>query len=636
MASRVTHWLRWVVRLLVYWLRVAAGFVWFHTGKRVHEVVLNRQVSKFLQVFSDAHAAGQTEFLNQLQIWCDDYQRETTTQRPLTNAKITTTLLVVSPQCRGKKELKRQLQVSSGSASVSVIRRIGFSNAALVLVNKLRMSRRIGVGPIRRIQIAKALLQNPLVFVDIRYAFKIKINWNDSNKPVSDSGSTAFKPLYVAPFSDVFSRTLASAVSSTTETTVLHALTRVVVGERSRGVLNPFARVGSTSLHQLLMLQLHIKCERLLEELRPVVRSSPYVTFVDYLLRAESMSSEHLRQLQQVVPSSDMSQLSNLVSRSQFKSREAVTLRDVEIWHERFIVSDSRLIVTENGADCRSDSVAGLWPYVFGGPTNDGRVLVARGSVEKRSIESAIAGFGRADSNWFHFVSETLPRVMRAVDHDDSNNCILIQSDLPPSGRQALQALTHRELIELGDQTVHVGELHVGIGTSSTMDTPFRGDLVGNFDNESLIDTRNRLLAAYPPAEGSGRRIFMLRKSNYRRVTNFRSLRRILLRYDFEPVDMLELSLQKQIETMQQCEVVVTQGGAAMTNLMFARPGTKLIGLVGPTGTQDRYWSNYLNVFDIQSTFLIGHSRKTKRPPVIHDNFSVDTTKFEECLSQLA
>jgi len=159
---------------------------------------------------------------------------------------------------------------------------------------------------------------------------------------------------------------------------------------------------------------------------------------------------------------------------------------------------------------------------------------------------------------------------------------------------------------------------------------------VGDFDSESLIDTRNRLLAAYPPAEGSGRRIFMLRKSNYRRVTNFRNLRRILLRYDFEPVDMSELSLQKQIETMQQCEAVVTQGGAAMTNLMFARPGTKLIGIVGPTGTQDRYWSNYLNVFDIQSTFLIGHSRMTKRPPVIHDDFSVDTTKFEECLSQLA
>jgi len=140
----------------------------------------------------------------------------------------------------------------------------------------------------------------------------------------------------------------------------------------------------------------------------------------------------------------------------------------------------------------------------------------------------------------------------------------------------------------------------------------------------------------YPPAEGGGRRIFMLRKSNYRRVTNLRKLQRILLRYDFEPVDMSELSLQKQIETMQQCDVVVTQGGAAMTNLMFARPGTKLIGLVGPAGTQDRYWSNYLNVFDIQSTFLIGHSRKTKRPPVIHDDFSIDTIKFEECLSHLA
>jgi capsular polysaccharide biosynthesis protein len=127
----------------------------------------------------------------------------------------------------------------------------------------------------------------------------------------------------------------------------------------------------------------------------------------------------------------------------------------------------------------------------------------------------------------------------------------------------------------------------------------------------------------------------MLRKSNYRKVKNLGQLQRVLRQFQLEPVDMSQLSLMQQIATIQQCELVVLQGGAAMTNLMFAQPGTKLVGLVGPTGRQDRYWSNYLRIFDIDSTFVIGHSQNRKRPPTLHDDFSIDPDELEGHLSLL-
>jgi len=635
-ATKVVSWARWRVRLAVYWAQVGAGFFWFHTGESFLEKLQNHKIRKFIQRIPKDHARGSTELLNQLQIWSDDYQQDVDLHNSFAGATITSNMIVFSPLIHRTRDLKNQVRVNDNPVRIRIRRAMRFRNIALIVVHILRTLGRFGPGPIRRTQIVKEVLRNPLLLANLRHAFLVEIDWNESVKSTEDLSSANLVPLRVVPQADIFARTLAPLLSSIVGITVLSVSTRLVNTDQKRGSFEPLVRISSISLEQFLNLQLYIRCERALREFQSVVRGSPFSIFGDYLLGVNSRGSDNVLALQQGVPVTDAPNLHNLVSHSQFRSRQVITIRDADILHERFIVTDSRLVVMENGADCRADSVAGLWPFVFGSPTCDGQILVANCSSGRRYVKSAIAGFGRVDSNWFHFVVETLPRVLATVDACTSESPVLIQRELLPAGRQALQALTHRELIELGDETVHVGELHVGIGTSSTMDTPFRGDLVGDFDNDSLIDTRSRLLDVYPPAEGGGRRIFMLRKSNYRRVTNLRKLQRILLRYDFEPVDMSELSLQKQIETMQQCDVVVTQGGAAMTNLMFARPGTKLIGLVGPAGTQDRYWSNYLNVFDIQSTFLIGHSRKTKRPPVIHDDFSIDTIKFEECLSHLA
>lgn len=622
------------MRLAVYWTRVGLGFLWFHTGLRIYEVVQTARTKRSLRAVSNSQMGGMTTHLNQLQVWGEEYQSAASRGRVFANAELRANVLVYAPHCRRSKQLGSQLIANNNSATFRVVRGASFGAIAHLVIHKLRASNRIGAGPIRRMHVAKAVLRSPTVLISLLNVYIIKVSWNDGNLGIEKQYPSTLPSISVEPYSDVFVRLLAAEFASTAEVVALGAFTGVYVREQMRGDGLVWVKVSRTRFHQLLILQLQSRCEQLLEDLRPVVRNSPYSAMVEYLLGVHSPSKGSLWNLQQSVPSSGRHVFSNLVSHSQFKSRDVVSLRDVEILHQRFIVADSQLVLTENGADCRADSVAGLWPYVFGSPTHDGRVLVSGSSQSGAIVESAIAGFGRVDSNWFHFLTETLPRLIAASDAADSDSCVLVQRELLPAGREAIQQLTRRALVELSEGRTQVGLLHVGIGTSSTMDTPFRGDLIGDFDSDALKATRDRLLGLYPTPRNRGRRVFMLRKSNYRRVLNLRQIRRILVRHGFEPVDMSLLSLQRQIETMQECEVVVTQGGAAMTNLMFAHPGTKLVGLVGPTGTQDRYWSRYLGVFGIQSTFLIGDSRKGKRSPAIHDDFSIDLSEFEECISR--
>ena len=615
--------------------RVIAQFIWNQTGTRVREVLLTRQIRRYLEFRNSSNQDKQLECLRQLQIWSDEYYNDVIQSNAFAVGKLRTQLLVFSPDCRRSKELKRQITRKYESANVRVARVRRVRDVGVAIVQILRKLDRIVVGPIRVTQIVRAVLRNPSVLIGMKSVFRIVIEWNNSVGQASDSNSSSFAALSVGPHSDVFERTLAAAFGSTTETTVVYASARVSFPGRPRGLVVPMLRIAEMSFHLLLQLQLTTKCERLLLQLRTIASASPYSAFVDYLLGTDSSFSGNLRDLRQVVPSSTAPHTKNLVSHSQFKSNEAFVLKDADILHERFIVSKSQLIVTENGADCRSEFVAGLWPFVFGGPTFDGRVLVAGGSPARHYVESAVAGFGRVDSNWFHFIVETLPRTLRAAEADKSSSCILIQHDLPVAGRQVLRALTHRELIELGNRTVHVGKLYVAVGTSSAMESSFLGNPVGEFNVESLVKTREKLLAVYPTVATRGRRVFMLRNSANRRITNLQQLRRILLRHGFDSVDMSKLSLQKQIETMQQAEIVVAQGGAGITNLMFAHPGTRVICLVGPSGRDVSFWSNYLNVFGISSSFLLGRPRKCNQEPGIHDDYSIDPVKLKESLSRL-
>jgi len=82
---------------------------------------------------------------------------------------------------------------------------------------------------------------------------------------------------------------------------------------------------------------------------------------------------------------------------------------------------------------------------------------------------------------------------------------------------------------------------------------------------------------------GSGRKIFIGRgEAKHRALLHEGEISGNLLKRGFESVDCGKLSVQEQAEVFGAAEVVVGAHGAALTNLVFCRPGIRVVELFGP------------------------------------------------------
>lgn len=83
---------------------------------------------------------------------------------------------------------------------------------------------------------------------------------------------------------------------------------------------------------------------------------------------------------------------------------------------------------------------------------------------------------------------------------------------------------------------------------------------------------------------GAARRIFITRRNTgTRTIVNEIELENLLHTHHFETHSMEEYPLSKQAQLIHEAELIVGMHGAGLANLLFARPGTRVIEIV-PTG----------------------------------------------------
>ena len=95
------------------------------------------------------------------------------------------------------------------------------------------------------------------------------------------------------------------------------------------------------------------------------------------------------------------------------------------------------------------------------------------------------------------------------------------------------------------------------------------------------VDFLRRELAA--PQSGASRRIFIGRGgAKHRNLVHEEEISRELGKKGFEKVDCGNLSVLEQARIFASADMIVGAHGAALTNLVFCRPGTKVIELFSP------------------------------------------------------
>jgi len=201
-------------------------------------------------------------------------------------------------------------------------------------------------------------------------------------------------------------------------------------------------------------------------------------------------------------------------------------------------------------------------------------------------IASGINLMHESSNNYFHFIAETLPRMILAEEAGVPHSVPFLFEDDLHSSMLALINLantSHRPVLFLERGVLYdVRDMFLPSNVSCILDAYFGGPA----SRQSILDVA-RIRAAvqhcevsYPPTERSvGRKIFVSRNSKMRVLRNQQQLEMRLAEMGFEILRIEDLSVETQICIFRQATVVVAPTGAQVTNIVWCSPGTQVIVL---------------------------------------------------------
>jgi capsular polysaccharide biosynthesis protein len=189
---------------------------------------------------------------------------------------------------------------------------------------------------------------------------------------------------------------------------------------------------------------------------------------------------------------------------------------------------------------------------------------------------------------YYHWLFQLLPRfelLKRSGIDLNSIDYFLVNGNKAPFQQESLDALgiDRHKIIE--SSKVH----YLRAGTLLVPSVPLAAGCYPPWMREFLRSTF--LQDADSEIRGATRRLYISRGSaGYRRVLNETDVVRLLDRYGFKEAKFEAMSVRQQASAMASCEVIVAPHGGGLSNLVFCRPGTKVIEIFSPELVAGYFW----------------------------------------------
>jgi hypothetical protein len=145
---------------------------------------------------------------------------------------------------------------------------------------------------------------------------------------------------------------------------------------------------------------------------------------------------------------------------------------------------------------------------------------------------------------------------------------------------------------------------------------------INNMPAEHLRGLRARVMSARKPTPGGDVNIYIERRGT-RRIAEPGELARFLARQGFETYSFDTMSVDEQIDLFARAKWVVGAHGAELGNLLFCRPGTKVLELAPASGFKP-YYSYMCN----KLALVHGILPCTTKDGGFHGDMTVDMERF--------
>nr|WP_116370137.1 glycosyltransferase family 61 protein [Cupriavidus taiwanensis] len=311
----------------------------------------------------------------------------------------------------------------------------------------------------------------------------------------------------------------------------------------------------------------------------------------------------------------------------------------------RYVLSNQNLLLHDEEAYFCGDAASSIKAH-FAQRLPNRRLKLKVGVRSGAWLESGINMMHEYSNNYFHFVAETLPRMLLVEEAKIPQSVpFLFEAGLYANLMTLIDIanISRRPVHFLESSTVYsVRDLYLPSDVSSVPDAYFGGAISRKsvLDVERIRRITRRCQESFP-VEGelprSGRRIFVGRSGKLRVLLNQKELEAKMVKMGFEILRVDDLNLEAQIRIFRQAEIIIAPTGAQITNIVWCRPGTELIVLASDfPGHQLYLWELLGKVARARNHIVLGpRAFAVDGKYAVHDDYSVDPESVTSLVAEI-
>lgn len=289
--------------------------------------------------------------------------------------------------------------------------------------------------------------------------------------------------------------------------------------------------------------------------------------------------------------------------------------------------------------------VAGCWEnffYLDSPKSKNGSIFLLDGAELGDGLSSAFLLGGRASRNYFHWLIEDLPKLIAFQEDPEFLSCVeflVIDANMPRQHFEALDlligalGLEHRKIVKRNsDQVIQVERLICSSLHTTHVDRFDMAYWMGGGVRKGAIDfIRKSILANTQPAKGGSlKKIYVTRKKGAARsIKNWAEVEEIASNCGFVPVCPEDLSFKDQVRLFADASFILAQSGAGLSNVIFSRPGTRVVAMTSERNIDYPIYSNLASFVDADFIHLVGknsisRNNFTSEDEFVHSSFEIN------------
>ena len=286
-------------------------------------------------------------------------------------------------------------------------------------------------------------------------------------------------------------------------------------------------------------------------------------------------------------------------------------MRNGRLLKGKFIIDNEGALVNEFSDSLGSDLVAGVNNELFFDIENRKKTGIFLYHKEIIELEKGIVLPSLVNSNWFHFITESLAVLVWFEDKIPKDWPIIVTHGVPNNVISLLKFLDYKNVLFINSNTQIKFDNLITFSKSAVIKDSLLSDINSFQLNPAiLLNLRSKILQRLELNNAVNKLpeslMFIRGHESRRNLKLSKQQLKIVQKKDFEKIDIEKYSFEDQLKIFRKIDNLIMVGGASMANLMFMKPSIQISYITSELLTDYRLPEDFSSVFGLKIKLLGG------------------------------